>query len=144
MTELASGLVPSLLVIAALLIARRMLGTRAVSRSTGRIRVVERSGVSKGAAVAVVEVDQRRFLVGATEHGVSLLSELSARPQQTVAPSDTATFAHPTGTFPAHPTGLMDEQAGSSAIERPGSGLVHRLQRMTVRTHLEEPLREFH
>ena len=134
LTEFAGGLVPSVLLIVVLLLIRRRVSGGARPRDTSRMRVVERTGVSRGASVAVVEIDQRRFLVGATEHGISLLSELQPTEVDVTAPARSATDVSTSGP--------KDELAGLSETQRPWSGLVHRLQRMTVRTHVEEPLRE--
>lgn len=131
--DLTSGLVPTLLVIAVLLLARRVVGGRGLARSTGRIRVVERSGVTRGAAVAVVEVDARRFLIGATEHGVNLLSELGPRP---AVEGELAAGAVAGG--PAADADLHHEPAARLA---PGELSLDRLRRLTVRTTVEEPLR---
>jgi Flagellar biosynthesis protein, FliO len=78
-------LVSLVLVVGGLLVLRwwsqrgrgRMLGRTA---STGRvpIKVIGRAGLARGASVAVIEVGTQRFLVGASEHSVSLLSELAA------------------------------------------------------------------
>ena len=77
--ELMRGLLPSLLLIGALLWVRRAAAQGRV-RSGSRMRVAERMGVQRGASVAVVEIDGRRFLVGATEHGINLLTELAEQP----------------------------------------------------------------
>src|SRR4051812_523628 len=58
------------------------LAARAVRRSRGRsvgdgLRVVERGGLSKDAALAVVEVHGRSLLLGVTSQGVSMLADLN-------------------------------------------------------------------
>lgn len=40
------------------------------------LRVASRTALTRNGVVAVVETDGRRFLVGATDHGISLLTEL--------------------------------------------------------------------
>ncbi len=46
-------------------------------RPTGSaLRVTARTALTKGSVLAVVEVDRRRLLVGATDQGINLLSEL--------------------------------------------------------------------
>ena len=164
MSELARGLVPSMLLIGALLIVRRG-AVRGKIRGGDKMRVAERAGVARGASVAVVEIDGRRFLVGASEHGVNLLSELDGQPPVTAAAAaptdqirlpdtgvvgdmgllgdarlvpDDARHLHP-GSF----AGRKEAAAGSSDSDRPRSGLIHRLQSMTVRTHVEAPLRDY-
>jgi flagellar biogenesis protein FliO len=65
-------------------------------RATGgsALRVVARTALTRGSVVAVVESAGRRLLVGATDHGISVLSELDA--------TDGAD-AHTDGTAPAIP-----------------------------------------
>lgn len=146
MLELARGLVPSLLLIGVLLLVRRGVSRGRVGGGGGQqLRVSGRTGVARGANVAVVEIDQRRFLIGASEHGVGLISELGAAAttpdgeasREIVLPAEsTSTTAHTTVSGP------QDGWADTSSDDGPRSGLVHRLQQMTVRTHVEEPLRE--
>jgi flagellar biosynthetic protein FliP len=80
-------------------------------------RVLGRAGIARGAAVVVVEVDDRRFLLGAGEHGVSLLSELDAErePQAPV------------------PRGMVPARLPVPA----GTGLLERLRALTVRAPVE-------
>ena len=85
--ELMRGLLPSLLLIGALLWVRRAAAQGRV-RAGSRMRVAERMGVQRGASVAVVEIDGRRFLVGATEHGINLLTELAEQPAADVPAAD--------------------------------------------------------
>lgn len=165
--ELARGLVPSLLLIAVLLVVRRSVTRGRIGGGGTQLRVSGRTGVARGASVAVVEVDRRRFLIGASEHGVGLISELGpaattpdgAQPQEIVlpgepAPTDTAGDGGPvgdggpSGTAPTRATvsgpqdGWAEIAPESTQDDGPRSGLVHRLQQMTVRTHVEAPLRE--
>lgn len=41
------------------------------------LRIVGRTALTKSAVVAVVEADGRRFLVGASDQGIALLSEMT-------------------------------------------------------------------
>lgn len=57
----------------------------------GAVRVVSRTALTRNGVVAVIETDGQRFLVGATDHGISLLSELpiaepETEPDQAPAP----------------------------------------------------------
>src|SRR5690606_14506773 len=45
--------------------------------TSGSLRVISRTALTRNGVVAVVETDGRRFLVGATDHGIGLLSELA-------------------------------------------------------------------
>jgi flagellar biogenesis protein FliO len=53
------------------------------------LRILGRTALTKSSVVAVVEADGRRFLLGASEQGISILSELAATPTDT-DPDDTA------------------------------------------------------
>ena len=68
------------LVAVTLVMVGGLLLTARYARGGGRagsgVRVTGRHGISKGAVIAVVEVDGRRFLVGAGDQQVTLLSEL--------------------------------------------------------------------
>lgn len=58
-------------------LARRTAGARAKVRQAS-VTVVGRQSLGKHSGVAVVEVEGRRLLLGVTEQGVSLLTELEA------------------------------------------------------------------
>ncbi|MCV2392775.1 flagellar biosynthetic protein FliO [Actinotalea sp. M2MS4P-6] len=58
-------------------IARRTAGSRARTRQAS-VTVVGRQSLGRRSGVAVVEVEGRRLLLGVTEQGVSLLTELAA------------------------------------------------------------------
>ncbi len=45
-------------------------------RRTDRLRLVDSLGLGERRSVAVLEVEGRRFLIGATQHAVTLLGEL--------------------------------------------------------------------
>lgn len=121
---------PSLaVIIGALLLVRRW--ARRQAGPTSGMRIVSRTGITRGAVVAVVEIGARRFLVGAGEQGVSLLTELD--------PHDVELSLVPT-----HGSAAPSPVAMESATPRtpgPRMGLVDRLRAMTVRTHLEGPTR---
>ena len=92
--------------------------------STSRLRISDKAAMGKSTWVAVVEVDDKRFLVGAGESGVNLLSELDALPE--VAEE------------PAMDAGVV---AQNGLTEPPRIGLVRRLQLMTVRGPAQSPWR---
>lgn len=121
--ELLSRLVPSLaLIVGALLLVRRW-ARKGGGRAHAGIRVLARTGLTRGAVVAVVEVGEQRYLVGASDQGVSLLGELTEQelPEQLL---DTAAT-----------------EAPRQLSDRPRMGLIDRLRDMTVRTHLERSIR---
>ena len=69
----------SLVVVVALAVLVARFARKAGVRGGGAgLRVVERTGLSREASVAVVEVGGRGLVVGVTAQGVSLLTELTA------------------------------------------------------------------
>jgi flagellar biosynthetic protein FliO len=69
----------SLVVVVALAVLAARFARKAGVRGGGAgLRVVERTGLSREASVAVVEVGGRGLVVGVTAQGVSLLTELTA------------------------------------------------------------------
>ena len=95
------------------------------SRPNG-LRITDKAALGKSTWLAVVEVGEQRFLVGAGESGVGLISELPALPEPVAEPAADA------GSIP---------QNGST--EQPRIGLIRRLQLMTVRSPAQTPWRSF-
>jgi flagellar biogenesis protein FliO len=91
-----------------------------------RLRITDKAALGKSTWVAVVEVDDQRFLVGAGESGVGLISELPALPEVVAEPATDA------GTSPLN-----------GITEQPRIGLIRRLQLMTVRGPAQSPWRSF-
>lgn len=112
------------------------------------IRVSGRHGVSKGAVVAVVEVDGRRFLVGAGDQQVALLTELEPAAQDDQLPELASTTEAEGPRTPvarvATALGSLHRQSrrphwtGSSTTSGPRIGPLDRLRAMTVRSHLRD------
>lgn len=69
---------PVLLVVASLLALRRWV--RPDRRAPETLRVLARTGLTRSAVISVVAVGRRRFLLGAGEGGVRLLTELTPEP----------------------------------------------------------------
>jgi flagellar protein FliO/FliZ len=63
-----------LAVLALVLVVAQILGTRN-KRAARLVNVVSRTQLTKGSAVAVVQVADRALVVGATDHRVTLLAE---------------------------------------------------------------------
>jgi flagellar biogenesis protein FliO len=145
------------LVIGGLLAVKRF-GRRTGRSARGAITVEARAGLAKGASVAVVTVAGQRFLLGVSEHAVSLVAELAAdHPlDSTVSPAP-HTADHIAAEHQQHraldqpvdlrspvvaqdaPFDEWDLDALSGALEHgttsgPRNGLVNRLQRMTLRS----------
>ncbi len=109
------------------------------------VRVTARAGLARGSSVAVVEVDGRRFLLGAAGNAVNILAELGAAPaadaveaagvaDEPVAAPATVTFAAPVAVQPSDvvvsPAALQPAGAAAAAALGP----IERLKSMTVRT----------
>jgi flagellar biogenesis protein FliO len=91
-----------------------------------RLRITDKAALGKSTWVAVVEVDDQRFLVGAGESGVGLISELPALPEVVADPATDA-----------------DGSPLNGITEQPRIGLIRRLQLMTVRGPAQSPWRSF-
>jgi flagellar biogenesis protein FliO len=89
------------------------------------VKVTARAGLARGSAVAVVEVDGRRFLLGAAGNTVNVLAELDAAPAD--EPVSTAATAVDIAT-PASP------KVSNVSNVAPAGGPFDRLKSMTVRT----------
>lgn len=92
---------------------------RSRDATPGSLRVVTRTALTRNGVVAVLETDGRRFLVGATDHGVSLLSELEAHGK----PDDP-------------PTGVDTDDSAAGPIDigpGPRTSPIDALRNMTVR-----------
>lgn len=103
------------------------------------LRIVSRASLTKGTVVAVVEVDDRRFLVGGADQQLTLLAELDGPAVDTAdwVPDDVGGLLaqlDPSATLatPADQTG----PGRTGTTPRPGSGLVDVLRAMTVRTQV--------
>lgn len=146
-------MIPALAVIIGGLLLVRRWSQRGGVRVDSGIRVLARTGVSRGAIVAVVQVGARRFFVGAGEHGVTLLSELE--PDASVvpgldlgegtmpvpanaSPNAAKDLAHASGRFSLRPAQAPSAQRPAFPADRPWMGPIRRLQAMTVRTHLHK------
>ncbi len=127
------------------------------------IRVIGRAGLARGASVAVIEVGTQRFLVGASEHSVSLLSELPISEHLESRAPASAPRSQPSGEADADAgfdlaggdvaIKLLDSSDGplhsftdapssfTDAHSGPRMGLVARLQQMTLRAPDRRPSR---
>ena len=112
MTELVVRLVFSLMVVVGLLLLLARVAQRRFTGGRGAmIRVVSRQQLSRSSAIAVINVADRVLVVGTTESGISLLTELDpdsleVEPLTYPAVEDSTTEPlgeRPTVTAPARP-----------------------------------------
>lgn len=153
MLEIAVKLFAVTIVMAGgLLLAAR--ATRSRGGPGSGIRVTGRHGLSKGAVVAVVQVDGRRFLVGAGDNQISMLTELD--PAEEVEPievgADAGSVASPglgrAGSTATRVAGFLaaarrqsrplHRMEPSTTTPGPRIGPVDRLRAMTVRSHVTD------
>lgn len=129
-------------VMVATLVALSRFAQRGGRGRGASVTVAARHGIARNAVVAVIEVDGRRFLVGAGESQVSLLTELDpaaevADEPATAPVTGAAPFARLTAAMAAAITHRVPHRTGPP-IAGPGIGLLDRLRAMTVRT--ERPI----
>jgi flagellar biogenesis protein FliO len=133
------------LIVGVLLLVRHWAQRGRIGIAQAGVRVIARSNLTRGAMVAIVESGGRRFLVGAADHGVQLISELDADEQPAdpaAAPPATTTSPLRLGGGGAFPGALSSfHMDGGTTPARPWTGLLDRLRAMTVRTHVQRPSR---
>jgi len=112
---------------------RRTRGTK-----PNRLRISDKAALGKNTWVAVVEIDDKRLLVGAGESGVGLISELEALPEPAEKPAEER-VEEPA--MEAVPATAAAGAAPNGITEPPRIGLVRRLQLMTVRGPAQSPWR---
>jgi flagellar biogenesis protein FliO len=123
--NLVTDVLPALVLVLGAPIAIWWYVRRTRNGSVARLRISDKAVLGKNVWVAVVEVDDKRFLVGAGESGVGLISELEALPDVVEEPVES----------PA--------ENSNGITEQPRIGLVRRLQLLTVRGPAESPWRSF-
>lgn len=138
--DILARTLPSLLLIVGGLLVLRLWAQRGRLGPQSGVRVVSRTGLAKGAVVAVVAVGERRLLVGASEHGICLLSELAAETDAVPAADDPLGPALPDGPVAARPAGIpgltlpgLRPRTLPWTIDRPRMAPVDRLRALTVR-----------
>lgn len=143
-------LIVSVVIIVVMLLGVKRWADRSGTRPRGGVRVVSRVPVSRGAAIALVEVGRRHYLVGAGEHGVTLIDRLDDDDLQELGLEDESDGTDPASTpgtssagGPAWsgPGGVQPPARGELAYVDisnggsvgPGIGPLERLRRMTLR-----------
>lgn len=131
--DVLGRMLPALLVIVGALLLLRRFGQRGPAGAGAGLRVLARTGVTRNAVVAVVQVAERRFLVGAGDAGVRLLAELPPLPP--MAPSGGGSDL--SGALLPSDAVLDEAQLRPASLSgRPRIGLYRQLQALTVRTRI--------
>ena len=122
------------LILATLLICGAWLGVRHASRrrrgdARRQLEILARLGLAKGVSVAVVRIADRGRVRGVSDKGVSLVAELSGNALDDVV----AGTGHASDPEP-EPDAPIETRRSTHATMGPRTGLVQRLQRMTLRT----------
>ncbi|HEX9314669.1 MAG TPA: flagellar biosynthetic protein FliO [Actinomycetota bacterium] len=126
------------LIIAALLICGAWFGVRHHSRrrrgdARRQVEMIARLGLAKGVSVTVVRIAGRGLVLGVSDKGVSLVAELSGQALDEVV---AATGRGPDPEPEPEPSYQINTRRSTHAAMGPRTGLVQRLQRMTLRTNL--------
>ena len=141
------------LILATLLVGGAWFGVRHHSRrrrgdARRQLEVLARLGLAKGVSVAVVRIAGRGLVLGVSDKGVSLVAELSGEALDEVV---AAAGGHPDTSGPEsepqleaelqpelaeQPRDRSDARSTTHAEMGPGTGLVQRLQKMTLRTNI--------
>lgn len=136
-TDAFARLLPSLLVLGAAVVGLRWWLRRQGAPGQQLVRVVSRTGLSRGALLAVVQAGERKLLLGVTDSQINLLAEL---PQD--AALDVTDFAGVSGgdggPAATDAAGLSSALRGNAG---PRMGMVDRLREMTVRSAPPRPPR---
>ncbi|MEM8903278.1 MAG: flagellar biosynthetic protein FliO [Actinomycetota bacterium] len=137
-------LIVSVVVIVVALLGVKRWADRSGSRQRGGVRVLSRVPVARGAAVALVEVGRRHYLLGAGEQGVTLIDRLDGDDLEALGldePDDAESAATeqrrawdgPGGVEPPAPGSLAYVDISTGGSVGPGIGPLERLRRMTLR-----------
>jgi len=145
------------LIVATLLICGAWFGVRHHSRrrrgdARRQLEMIARLGLAKGVSVTVVRIAGRGLVLGVSDKGVSLVAELSGQALDEVV---AAAGGHPDTSGPEseaesgaeseaelqsqlaqQPEHRSDARSTTHAEMGPGTGLVQRLQKMTLRTNV--------
>jgi flagellar biogenesis protein FliO len=92
---------------------------RTRNRVGSALKVVSRTALTRNGVVAVIETEGRRYLVGATDHGISLLSALESADTSQTDSQDITDDVMPV--------------IVPSSLKGPGTSPIEALRAMTVR-----------
>jgi flagellar protein FliO/FliZ len=137
------------LILATLLIGAAWFGVRRHARrrrgnARRQLEMLARIGLAKGVSVAVVRIADRGLVLGVSDKGVSLVAELSGQALDEVVaaaggrPDPSGPEVEPESEPESEPElgHRLDARSTTQGEMGPRTGLVQRLQRMTLRTNV--------
>ena len=134
--DIASNVIPALMIVIGAPLAIWFWTRRSRYSAVNRLRITDKAALGKGLWVAVVEIDDQRYLVGAGDGSVGLISQLA----------DAAPVIDELAETEEVDLGAVDPLSTltNGINERPRMGLVERLQHMTLRTPQSSSTRPFY
>jgi len=133
LASVVGRLLPSLALVVGGLLLVKWWSAKSRGGVAASIRVVARTGLSRAAQVAVVQVGTQHYLLGVTDTNVRLLAELPSNIDVSMAAAvDGAVFG----------VGAMDApamNAVTASTQGPRTGLVGRLRQATLRRDPTSP-----
>ena len=135
--DIASNVIPALMIVIGAPLGIWLWTRRSRNSSVNRLRITDKAALGKSLWVAVVEIDDQRFLVGAGDGSVGLISQLAdAEPVAESAIEEAADVDLESPSLLSTITNGINE--------RPRMGLIQRLQRLTLRTPQSSSTRPFY
>ena len=114
---------------------RRVAKTQARRRDAEAITVLGRQGIGPKAQLVVVQTDDARYVLGVTEHGVSVVDRLPVRPDPAEDGTPAGDTAPATGDTEFDRILAASALTGGPAADTPAPGLRRRVR------HRADPLR---
>jgi flagellar biogenesis protein FliO len=123
-TDIMAQILPAFLLVIGAPLAIWWWMKRSRRGPTKRLRITDKAALGRNTWIAVAEIDGQRFLLGAGEHGVGMLSELEPAPAIETEEASVTVGIEPNAT---------------ERTTEPRMGLIRRLQLMTLRTSARPP-----
>lgn len=142
------------IIVVALLALRWWTSRGGITTAKSAIKIHARAPLARGATAVILDVEERRFLVGVTENGVSLLSEMTHSEESSsdsvdetpniaeLASADSLFDLTDAKVSSGTALGWQDftETPRTGDSQRPRNGLVRRMQEMTLRAPARVPV----
>lgn len=119
---------------------RRVARTQARRRDSEAITVLGRQGVGPKAQVVVIQTEDARYVLGVTEHGVSVVDRLPVSPVSPAAENARRTWSSATSEAASDAEEFDRILAATALTETPGTSAADPAPQRRVR-HRNDPLR---